>query len=89
MTLWFLGALAVAGDGVVHAAEHGVHVAERHPSGEGGEGPLLAHLVVGLDSLVVGLGCGGRFLGLPLRNRYATSAALWAARAEYLPFTRA
>jgi hypothetical protein len=62
---------------------------EQHPSGEGGEGPLLAHLVVGLGSLVVDLGSGGKFLGLPLRHRYATSAALWAAHAEYLPFTRA
>jgi hypothetical protein len=81
--------LAVAGDGVIHAAEHGVRVAKRHPSREGGEGPLLTHLVIGLDSLVVGLDIGDMFLGLPLRHRYATSVALWAARAEYLPFTRA
>jgi hypothetical protein len=30
-----------------------------------------------------------RFLGLPLRHRYVTNAALWAARAEYWPLTRA
>jgi hypothetical protein len=38
---------------------------ELHPSGEGGEGPLLAPLIIGLVSLpllVVGLGGRGRHL---------------------------
>lgn len=61
--VFFLFLCKVAGDGAIHATEHGVRVTELHPSGEGDEGPLLAPLVVGLGSLpllVVGLGLSSR-----------------------------
>jgi hypothetical protein len=68
--------LAVAGDGVVHAAEHDMRVTELHPSREGSEGPLLVPLVVWLSNLPL--------LPRP-RQRGDTSGSVTTAMARWSP----
>ena len=71
--------LAIAGNGLIHASEHGVRVAELHPSREGSKGPLLAPLVRLSTLLVVAAAASRLAHPLPLA---VSSRRLWRRRRD-------